>query len=159
MAALRRDELRNEGEEEQRRLRVENFGENPLTNSARGGLRCAGDYFRISRADHPDAEPNEIRGTRVLDGVKRHRGSSKNRGDAERSGQDMEESTNKVAEGRKDSFTAASSKAARQYVENARPWSNGEEQRCGKKKQETVCVEHTGIERARFAGCKRAIGP
>src|SRR6266704_1347188 len=157
MAALRRDELRNEGEEKQSRLRVESFRENPLTKGARRrGLRCANDHFRISRADHPDAEPNEIRGTRVLDGVKRHSGSSKDRGDAERSGQDMEESTNKGAEGRKDSFTAASSKAARQYVENARPWSNGEEQRCGKKKQETVCVEHTGIVRARLAGCKVA---
>src|SRR5260370_27894650 len=110
MAAVRRDELRNEGEEEQSRLRVENFGENPLTKGARrGGLRCAGDYFRISREDHPDAEPNKIRGTCVLDGVKCHSGSSKNRGDAQRSGQHLEEATTEAAEGRKESLTARTS--------------------------------------------------
>src|SRR5260370_7965896 len=114
MAALRRDELRNEGQEEQSRLRVENFGENPLTKSARGGLRCADHHFRISRADHPDAEPNEIRGTRILDGVKCDSGSSQNPGDAERSGQDLEESTHKGAELKKNSFTPPPTNTARQ---------------------------------------------
>src|SRR5205807_6745638 len=83
VSPLRRNELRNEGEEKQSRLRVENFGENPLAKSARrGGLRRADGYLRISRADHSNTQPNEIRGARVLDGVKRYGRSCQDRGDA-----------------------------------------------------------------------------
>jgi len=112
VAAFGRDELRNEGKEKQSRLRVENFGENPLTKSALRRLRCADGHLRISRADHTDAEPNEIRGTRVFDGVKCHGGSRQDRGDAERGGEDVEESTEKGAERRKDALTPATSKGA-----------------------------------------------
>jgi len=126
MAAFGRDELRNEGKEKQGRLRVENFRENPLTKSALRRLRRADGHLRISRADHADAEPNEIRGTRVFDGVKCQGGSGEDRGDAERGGQDMEESTNKGAERRQDTLTAASGEAARQNVKDSGPWGNGQ---------------------------------
>ena len=114
MTAVGRDELGNEGKEKQRRLRVENFGENALTKCAPcGGLRCADDHFHISRADHANAKPNKIRGTRVLDGVKCYSRGSKDCRDAKRGGQDMEETANKSAKRRKDAFTAASGEAAR----------------------------------------------
>jgi len=113
VAAFGRDELRNEGKEKQSRLRVENFGENPLTKGVRrNGLRGTDDHFRISRANHADAEPNEIGGTGVLDGMKCHGGSRQDRGDAERGGEDVEESTEKGAERRKDALTPATSKGA-----------------------------------------------
>src|SRR6266446_5655205 len=155
MAAVWGDELRNEGEEKKSRLGIENFGENALTKCARRGrLRGADGHLRIARADHANAEPNEIRGTRVFDGVKCNGGSSEDRGDAERGGQDMEESTNEGAEGRKDTFTAASGEAARQDVKDSRPWSDCQQERSGKEKQEMVDVEHPGIVRARLPARK-----
>src|SRR5207302_5962187 len=70
---LRRNELRNEGKKKQSRLRVEHFGENPLTKGSRGGgLRCADYHLYISRANHSNTQPYEIRGARVFDGVKRY---------------------------------------------------------------------------------------
>src|SRR2546421_12979054 len=92
MTLLRGDELRNEGKKKQSRLRVEHFGENPLTKGSRGGgLRCANEHFRISRANHADAKPNEKGGTRVFDGLKCHSGSSTDCGDAKGGGQNMAE--------------------------------------------------------------------
>jgi hypothetical protein len=88
--------------------------------------------------------------------MKCYGGSGQDRGDAERGRQDMEESTNKGAERRKDAFTAASGEATRQNVENSWPWSDCQEQRSGKEKQETVCVEHPKIVRASLATCKAA---
>src|SRR6202158_4087655 len=154
MAPFRGDELRNEGEEKQSRLWVENFGKNPLPKRAMRGLQCADSHFRISRADHANAKPNQIRSAGKLDGVKCHGRSGKERGHAERGGQNMEESTNKGAEGRMDAFTAATGEAARQNVKNSRPWGDGQNQGSGKEKQETVCVEHPGIVRGRFPACK-----
>ena len=154
MAPLRGDELRNEGEEKQSRLWVENFGENPLSKRAVRRLQCADSHFRISRADHADAKPNQIRSARKLDGMKCYSGSGKDRGHAERGGQDMEESTNKGAEGRMDAFTAASGEATCQNVKNSRPWGDSQNQSSRKEKQETVCVEHSGIVRGRLLACK-----
>ncbi len=155
---LGRNELREERQEKERGLWVENFSENPLTKGALRRLRWADGHLRISRADHADAEPNEIRGTRVLDGVKCQGGSSKDRGDSERGGQDMEESANKGAERRKDTLTAASGEAARQNVKDSRPWGDGQQQGSGKEKQETVRVEHPRIVWARLPACKMAYG-
>jgi hypothetical protein len=85
MAAFRRNELRNEGKEKQSSLWVQDFRENPLTKGARrGGLRCADNHLRISRADYSDAQPDKICGARVSDSVKCYSRSSKDRGDAER---------------------------------------------------------------------------
>src|SRR6267142_1307567 len=104
MAALRRNELRNEGKEKQSGLGVENFGENALTKGAgRGGLRSADSRFLIPRANHADAEPDEICSARVFDGVEGHGGGS----------EDVEKSTDKSAERRKHAFRTASGKAAR----------------------------------------------
>jgi len=154
MAAFGGDELRDEGQEKQSRLWVENLGENSLPKRALRGLQYADSHFRISRADHADAEPNQIRSACKLDGVKCHGGSGKDRGDAERGGQDMEESTNKGTERRMDAFTAASGEAARQNVKNSRPRGDGQHQSSSKEKQETVGVEHPGIVRGRLLACK-----
>jgi hypothetical protein len=86
--------------------------------------------------------------------MKCYSGSGKERGDAERGGQDMEESTNKGTEGRMDAFTVASGEAARQNVKNSRPGGDGQNQSSGKEKQETVYVEHPGIVRGRYPACK-----
>src|SRR2546429_2342446 len=143
MTLLRGDELRNEGKKKQSRLRVEHFGENPLTKGSRGGgLRCANEHFRISRANHADAKPNEIGGTRVFDGMKCHRGSSKDCGDAKGGGQNMEKPTDKGAQGGKDALAAASGEAARQNIEDAWPRSDCQHQCSSKEKQEMVSVEH-----------------
>jgi len=143
MTLLRGDELRNEGKKKQSRLRVEHFGENPLTKSARcGGLRCADYHLCISSADHSNTQPYEIRCARVFDGVKRYGRSRQDRGDAEGGGENMEEPTDKGAQGGKDALAAASGEAARQNIEDAWPRSDCQHQRSSKEKQEMVSVEH-----------------
>jgi hypothetical protein len=146
VTSLRRNELRNKGKEKQSRLRVKNFSKNPLAKSARpGGPRRTNGHLRVSRANHSNAQPNEIRSARVFDGVKGHSGSSKDRGDAKGGGENMGESTDKGAEGRNDALTAASGEAARQNIKDSWPWSDGQQQRSGKEKQEAVYVKHLRI--------------
>jgi len=73
--------------------------------------------------------------------VKCHGGSGKDRGVAERGGQDMEESANKGTERRMDAFTAASGELrAKRKKFPAR--GDGQHQSSSKEKQETVGVEH-----------------
>src|SRR5437660_1427783 len=124
------DELRNERKKKQSGLGIEDFGENALAKSAgRRGLRCGDGQFGIAREDHSNAEPNEIRGARVLDGVEGDSGSGEDCGDAEGGGEDVEKSANKRAERRKDAFAAASGEAARQHVKDSGAWSDRQEQR------------------------------
>src|SRR5882757_2100918 len=157
MAALGRDELRNEGKEKQGGLGVEDFRENALTKGARrGGLRCADEQLRISRANHADAEPDKISGARVLDGMKGNGGSGEDCRDAEGGSEYMEKSADKGAERRKDAFAAASSKAARQNVKDSGPRSDCQKQGGGQEKQEMARVEHAEIVRARSAVRKMA---
>src|SRR5580704_12182622 len=100
MAPSRRDELRNEGKKKQSRLGIENFGENSLAKSAPRGLIRAHGHFFVSRADHSDAEPQQIRGARVLDRVKRRGRGGQDRGNPQRGGKDVEEPAGKSPIGR-----------------------------------------------------------
>ena len=89
--------MRNEGKKKQGRLRVENFGEDSLTKSARRlYLRCVNDHLRISRANHSHTQPNKIGGTCVFDGVKRNGRRGKDCRDAKGGGENMEDPPTKV---------------------------------------------------------------
>src|ERR1700731_562031 len=67
VAAVRVDELRDEGQEEQSGLRIEGFGEDALTECPLGWRRDCHGEFRMASTDHADAEPDEIRRSGVLD--------------------------------------------------------------------------------------------
>src|SRR2546429_9029682 len=62
------------------------FGKDALTKSAVRGARGLQGHFRVARADRADAQPNEISGARVFDGVKGNGRGGKNRGKAESRG-------------------------------------------------------------------------
>jgi len=86
------DELRDEREKKERGFGVEGFSENSLPESAafwRGGARGK---FCVARADHFDAEEDEIGGARILDRVKGDSRCGEDGGDDERGGEDVEES-------------------------------------------------------------------
>jgi hypothetical protein len=96
----RGDELRDEGEKEERGFWIQHFGKNALAKSALRWARGFDGHFCIARADHADAKPNKICGAGVFDGMKRHGRGGKNRGEAEGGGEDVEESADKGAERR-----------------------------------------------------------
>src|SRR6266704_3288205 len=147
-------ELRDEGEEEQRGFGIQHFGENPLTKSAVGWSRGFHGHFGVARADHADAEPDEIRGAGVFNSVERDGGGGKNRGEAEGGGENVEESADKRAERRKNAFALSTGQAARQNVENARTGRDGQKQSGSEEKQQAMRVEHAEIVRAQVVACK-----
>jgi len=148
------DELRDEGEEEQRGFGIQHFGEDALAKSAVGWSRGFHGHFGVACANHADAKPNEVGGAGVFDGVKRDGGGRKNRGEAESGGEDVEESAYESADGRKDAFALSSGKAARQDIENARAGRDGQEQSGGEKEQQAVRVEHFEIVGSATGVCK-----
>ena len=133
---------------------IQHFGEDALAKSAGGWSRSFHGHFRVARADHADAEPDEIGGAGVFDGVKRDRRGRKNRGEAKSGGKDVEESANESAERRKDTFALSAGKAARQNVENAWAGRDGQEQGSGEEKQQAMRVEHEEIVRGARSACK-----
>ena len=148
VTAAGHDELRNERKEKERGFGIEDFGENALTKGMVSGLSGTDDQLRIAGADHADAEPNEISGTGVLDGMKRDGGSGEDRGNAQSGGEDVEKSTNKGSERRKDALAAAAGEAASEHVEDARARSDGEKQGGGKEKVKAMRVNHGEIVRS-----------
>jgi len=103
------------------------------------------EQLRVSRANHADAEPNKIGSARVFDGVKCHGGSGKDRGDAQRGGKDMEESTNKSAERRKDAFATASGKAAGQNIKDPGPGVTARSTAAAKKSKKRCASNMRGL--------------
>src|SRR5581483_3554693 len=142
VAVLRRDELRNEGKKEQRGLWVQHLGHDALAEGSQRGARGAQAPFRVARADHADAEPNEIRGAGKLDGVKRHRGRGEDRGNPRGCGKNVHQPSEEGAERRMKTFAAASRERPCQNVENPRPGRDGQNHRRGQKQQETMSIKH-----------------
>lgn len=144
VAALRSDELRDEGKEEERGLGIEGFGEDALTEGALRG-HCGEGHLGVAGANHADAEPDEVCGSSIFYGVKGHGGSGENGGDAEGGGADVKESADEGAERRGNAFAAAAGESARQHVENAGAGGDGEKKSGGKKESETMEVKHAEI--------------
>jgi hypothetical protein len=142
VAAFGCDELRDEGEEEERGLGIECFGENALAEGVAGwGSRLCG-KLGVARADHFYAEEDEIGGASILDGVERDCGRGEDCGDSEGGGEDVEESAEESTDGRLKAFAAAPGESASEYVEDAGARGDGEEKRGGEEEQETVRVKH-----------------
>jgi len=142
VAALRCDKLRDEGEEEECGFGIEGFGEDALAEGAafwRGGFRGE---FGVARADHFDAEEDEVGCASVLDGAEGYGGSGEDGGDAERGCEDVKESAKERAKGGLEAFAAAAGKGAGQDVENAGAGSGREKKRGGEEEQEAVSVKH-----------------
>ena len=142
VAVLGRDELRNEGKKKQGGLGIQHFGDDALPEGSERGARGTKAPFGVARADHANAEPDEISGSRKFDGVKRYSGRGQNSGDARGGGEDVEESSDERAEGGMKTFAAASGEGAREDVEDARPRRDGENHGGGEEKKEAVRIKH-----------------
>jgi hypothetical protein len=149
-------ELRDEGEKKQRGFRIQDLGKNTLTEGTVRWACCFDRHFGVARADHADAEPDEIRGSSVFNGVKRNRRGGKNRGESKARGEDVKESSNERAERRMDAYAFSSRKATRQNIENARARGNGEKNGGRKEKQKSMRIKHSKILRAPNMSCKSA---
>ena len=99
----------------------------------------------VAGANHTDAEPDEVGGSGVFDGVEGDGGSGQDCGNAESGGEDVEKAADEGAERRMDSFTAAAGQAPSQNIENAGARRDGQHQRGRKEKQEAVSVKHEEI--------------
>lgn len=142
VAALRSDKLRDEGKEEESGFGIEGFGEDALAEGAalwRGSFRGE---IGVAGANHFDAEENQVGGAGVFDGVESYGGSGEDGGDAEGGGEDVEESAKEGAEGRLETFAAAASQGAGEYIEDAGAGSGREKEGGGEEEQEAVRVEH-----------------
>jgi hypothetical protein len=149
VAAFGCDELRDEGQEEERSFWVEGFGEDALTESAARRCRAFNGgvvlQWDVTRPDHFYAEEDEIGGTGVLDRVEGYGGGGENSGNAEGGGEDVEESAEECADRRLKTFAAASCEGAGEHVEDAWAGSDGEEQCGGEEEREAMGVEHKNI--------------
>ncbi len=144
VAAFGGDELRDEGEEEQRGLGIQRLREDPLAKCALRRRRRKG-HLGVAGANHADAEPYEVSGTGILHGVKGHGGSSENRGHAKRRGEDVKESADEGAQRGMNAFAAAAREGARQHVENAGTGRDGEKQCGGEEQRKTMRIDHAPI--------------
>ena len=99
----------------------------------------------VAGANHTDAEPDEVGGSGVFDGVEGDRGSGEDRRNAQGRGENVEQPADESAERGLDSFTAAAGQAPSQNIENAGARRDGQHQRGRKEKQEAVSVKHEGI--------------
>jgi hypothetical protein len=137
------DELGNEGEEEEGGLGIENFRKDALAEGTLRGRGRIDDKLCVAGADHANAEPDEVGGASVLDGVKGDGGGGKNRRDAESSGEDVAESAEKRAEGGEDALAAAARETASENVENAGAGSDGQDECSNEKEQKAMQFNHS----------------
>jgi hypothetical protein len=155
MACCRRDELRDEGEEEEGRFGIEGFGEDALAEGASGWSGRYNREFGVAGADHADPEPDEVGRSGVFHGVEGEGRGGENRGNTESGGKDVEQAADERAQGRIDSFAAAAGEAASQDVENAGAWRDRKDHGGGEEKEEAVSVEHGVILRFASRGDKK----
>jgi len=96
----------------------------------------------VTRADHFDAEEDEVGGAGVLDGVEGYGGSGQDGRDSESGSEDVKESAEESTEGRLKTFAAAAGKGAGEDVEDAGAGSDGEKKGGGEEEYETMRIEH-----------------
>jgi len=147
VTGVRRNKLRDEGQEEKRGLGIEGLSKDALVECV-SRWRCGRHgQLGVARADHANSQPDEISGSGVFHGVEGDRGGRENRGNAERGGKYVKQSADECAQRRKNSFAAAPGQAARQNVENSRARCDCQQQCGGDKKQEAMRVKHPRIVR------------
>jgi hypothetical protein len=142
VAVLGRDELRDEGEKEESGFGIEDFGENALAKSAMRWGKSARGKLGIARADHADAEKNEINGACEFDGVKSNSGGGENGGDACGGGENVNEAAKESAASGENAFAATTGEAASENIENTRAGSDCEDQSSKEERKEVMGVKH-----------------
>src|SRR6266567_458079 len=147
--------LGKEGEEEERRLWVQNLGGDPLPERM---IRIAGlggfVHRHVARANHAATQPDEVNGSGILDHGEGCSGCSQHGGKAESSREDVDRSSEEGAKGRKHALSLASGESARKDIEDAGAGGDGEQRRSCEEESQEMSVQHliivavgsTGIE-------------
>ena len=119
-ARRRIDELRQERQEEGRRLRVQGFYDDAVAEGA--GRAGAGDRRRrhaVAFSNRLEPEPDQIERARDLEQRKRLGTRHDQRRDTGGAGQDMHEAADPGADARRQAFAAATGQRARGDIEDA----------------------------------------
>ena len=136
------DELRQEGEEEQRRLRVEDVDDDALGEvPAAAARRPLGIRVGLVGAPEQRADPDhdQVQRAEQLDDGERRRRRDENRRQPERREREMEERADVDPEHRRETGAAALVDAARDDVEHGRA-GHGEDRERGEREDERACA-------------------
>ncbi|ABA49823.1 hypothetical protein BURPS1710b_0776 [Burkholderia pseudomallei 1710b] len=143
LRAVRIDELRQEHDEEQRHLRIQQVADHALAKDRRQRLRRArvrgGEALAAQRLD---ADPDQIRAARELEQMERDGRRAQQRGDAERGERRMEQHARREAERRDDAGRAALRDAAREHLQVVGAGRDGDRDRRREKQHE---IRHRGL--------------
>jgi hypothetical protein len=132
VAARRLDELRQEGEEEQRHLGVDGVGDEAAHQVGPQRRRIAaaaglGGEIRARAAQRLPAEPDQVGRAGHLEGKKRGFRGGDQRGDAERGPHRVGEAAQRAAEAEADAGMAAARQAEAQHGEVVRAGGQGDQ--------------------------------
>lgn len=135
-------ELRQEGEEEERRLRVQHVHDDPLLErSTEITLAAEGDLaLRAPREERPEAKPDEVHGARELDRGERNRRRHDERGETGGRGRDVHEGADVDAEHRGEPNTPALVDRAGDDVEDGRARDEEQRERSDREQAEAGAV-------------------
>jgi len=130
MPQSRIHKLGKEREEEERRLWVQNLGGDPLPERM---IRIAGlggfVHRHVAGANHAPTQPDEVNGSGIFDHGEGRGGCSEHGGKAESGREDVDRSSDEGTKRRKHALSLASGESAREDIEDAGAWGNGEQRR------------------------------
>ena len=146
MSQSRIHKLGKEGEEEERRLWVQNLGGDPLPERM---IRIAGlggfVHRHVAGANHTATQPDEVNGSGILDHGESRSGCSQHGGKAESSREDVDRSSDEGAKGRKHALSLASGESAREDIEDAGAGGDGEQRSSCEEESQQMSVQHLTI--------------
>lgn len=143
------DELRDEGEEERRRLRVQRLDDDALAKRApAAGRRYFGRFCAPGLTPGLDAEPDEIESTGDLQHRERLGARHHQRGEANRTGDHVDQAAETEASARRQLFRTAAGQRPRRDVENAGAWRQRDHKGGGEIQEESAEFGHGAF----FAG-------
>ena len=143
MSQSRIHKLGKEGEEEERRLWVQNLGHDPLPErmiriADLGGFV----HWHVAGANHTESQPDEVNGSGILDHGEGRSGCSQHGGKAETGREDVDRSSDEGAKGRKHALSFASGESAREDIEDAGAGGDGEQRRSCEEESQEMSVQH-----------------
>lgn len=150
MPELWADELRQEREKEERRLRVKHLCQDSLPEDVQlRGRSCREIERLISGTNHPNANPDQVSCPGEFDDSKCRCRSDQQSGEPDGCGKDVNETAEERAERREKPFATTARQCSAQDVEDAGTGRGGEDQRRSDEESEKTGINHRKLYRAR----------
>jgi hypothetical protein len=136
--------MRNKGEEECGRLRIERLDDDAFAKCPMRAGRVHFGWFNDAARFSPclEPEPHEIKGSCDLQQCERLSARHHECGDTDRAGKNMDKTAETKADARCEPFCPAAGKRSRGSIEEAGPWSDRHEQRRRQEDEEGLDVRH-----------------